>query len=69
MVTVDYDTAHLIVESNKNLSWDGWKIIDFKKDFKAEFSNNGIRVNDSWGFYRVYDLDSDGWKVPTKYVK
>lgn len=69
MVNVDYDTAHKIVESNPNLSWDGWKIVDFKKDFKAEFSANGVRLNNQWGFFRVYDVDADGWKVPQKYVK
>jgi hypothetical protein len=69
MITVDYNTAHSIVEKNISLSWDGWKIVDFKKDFKAEFSNDGIRLNGSWGFYRTYELDRDGWKVPQKYVK
>lgn len=68
MVTIDYDTAHSIVDNNKNLSWNGWKIIDFKKDFKAEFSQNGIRMNGVWGFYKVYDVDSNGWRVPKKYV-
>jgi len=69
MVTIDYETAHKIVESNNNLSWDGWKIVDFKKDFKAEFSVNGVRLNNTWGFCRVYDVDRNGWKVPVKYVK
>lgn len=69
MVTVDYNTAHSIVESNSNLYWDGWKIVDFKKDFKAEFSPNGIRLNNQWGFCRIYEADRDGWKVPQKYVK
>ncbi len=68
MITVDYDAAHSIVEKNKNLHWDGWKIVDFKKDFKAEFSNDGIRVNGAWGFYRTYDVDRNGWKVPKKYA-
>ena len=67
---VNYSTAHKIVEKNKNLFWNGWEIVEWRKDADAFFNKNGLFRNDSWGkVIRRIPLENNGtWKVPTKYV-
>lgn len=67
---VGYDEAHQIVDSNKSLFWDGWNIVEWRKDSDGFFSKNGMYKNNSWGkVIRIVSLDNDGtWKVPAKYA-
>jgi len=68
-VSVDYDTIHQIVEKNKNLFWNGWQVVEWRKDPDAFFKKTGLYRNGSWGnVVRRINVDTDGtWKVPTKY--
>ncbi len=69
IATVDYETAHKIVEKNYSLHWNGWTIVEWKKNPDAFFNKNGMFRNGSWGAVRQFPVDSDGtWKVPVKYV-
>ena len=65
---IDYDTAHKIVESNNNLFWNGWDIIDWKANPDGFYKKNGMFLNGRWGITRKYSPGSNGWKVPSKYV-
>lgn len=65
---VDYDAAHAIVDSNKNLFWDGWTIVDWKPLKDGFYKKNGMFRNGMWGVARKYYPGSNGWKVPSKYV-
>jgi len=67
--TINYEQAHDIVNNNRSLHWDGWSIIEFKKDNSAEYHQKGSRYNGIWGFAKVYSPDREGWKVPKKYVR
>lgn len=65
---VDYDKAHKIVESNKNLFWDGWTIVDWKPMKDGFYKRNGMFRNGSWGVAKKYTPGANGWKVPARYV-
>lgn len=65
---INYDSAHDVVESNSNLFWDGWTIVDWKPYKDAIYKKNGMFRNGKWGVARRYAPDNNGWKVPTKYV-
>jgi hypothetical protein len=69
MITVNYEQAHLVVQNNKFLRWDGWDIVDFKADSSAEFDKNGVRFKNRWGFEKRFTPDHEGWKVPKRYVR
>ena len=69
LVYVDYNTAHEIVNNNRNLYWDGWDIIEWRKDPDACFNKYGMFRNGSWGKARRITVSNDGtWKVSSKYV-
>jgi hypothetical protein len=69
-VYVDYDMAHKIVDSRPNLYWDGWTIVEWRRDSEGFFNKNGSFRNGQWGrTMRRMDVSSSGtWKVPAKYV-
>jgi hypothetical protein len=66
--TINYEEAHTIVDSNKNLFWDGWTIVDWKPYKDALYKKNGLFRDGKWGVSRRYTPDANGWKVPAKYV-
>lgn len=68
LVSVDYDRAHSIVDSNYSLFWDGWTIVEWKPYKDAFYKKNGLFRNGKWGVARRYEPSDIGWKVPAKYV-
>ncbi|MEY4333208.1 MAG: hypothetical protein RLZZ196_1946 [Bacteroidota bacterium] len=70
MAVFDYNTAHVLVQNNKNFFWDGWKLIFWKEDNEAIYKTNGLRHNGSWGISETFVVSEDGkWRIPDKYVK
>ena len=66
-IEIDYDKAHSIVNSNKNLFWDGWDIIEYRYNPDAIYSNDARFINGKWAFVKTYKPNANGWKVPDKY--
>jgi hypothetical protein len=67
-VNVNYEQAHNIVSSNKNLMWDGWNMIEYRYDADAPYTVDARFINGKWAKIRIYKPDSSGWRVPQKYV-
>jgi hypothetical protein len=69
-VYVDYDKAHSIVDASSNLHWDGWTIVEWRKDSDAFFNKHGSFRNGQWGrvIRRIGVSENGTWKVPAKYV-
>jgi hypothetical protein len=71
--TLDYDTAHAVVDGNRFLAWDGWDIVTWRKDAEGWMDTRGKfkqgRKNGAWGIEFRYPLQDDGtWRIPTPYV-
>jgi hypothetical protein len=68
-INASYDKAHAIVNNNKNLFWNGWEIVEVRRDADAIFNKYGIFHKGAWHkVVRRVAVDSDGmWKVPVKY--
>ena len=69
MLVTSYEYAHQIVDSNKNLSWDGWNILEVKESLSAEYKPDGKLINGKWHYVKSFNLTENGWEVPTKYVR
>ena len=69
-VEVDYDTIHKIVDSNRNLHWDGWSVVETKRDADAIFTKSAMFRDGQWlRVTRTTNVSQNGtWKVPQKYV-
>jgi len=57
-----------IVENNESLTWDGWDVVEVRKSPTAWMKPNGVYVNGGWGLKKSYNLEYDGWVVPSKFV-
>jgi len=68
-ITIDYDSAHRLVTSRKNLFWEGWTIIDWTPNDEAFYKKNGMFRNGRWGIAKRYEPNGIGWSVPNKYAE
>jgi hypothetical protein len=58
-----------IVNSNKQLSWDGWTVVETFASDKAYFSKFGIYKNNMWQMKKEFIPSNKGWEIPDKYVR
>lgn len=58
-----------IVENNKALSWDGWTVIESRVSQTAWMQPNAIFKNNKWFIINRFEVNHDGWNIPSKLVK
>lgn len=57
-----------IVNSNSNLSWDGWSVINKYKSEKGRTSKYGVYIEGNWYMTRRFNLNRDGWNIPESFI-
>lgn len=55
-----------LVDSRSDLEWDGWDVVRYKKNDKAQYESNGIFRNGFWYNKIVFPLNKNGWSVPDR---
>lgn len=55
-----------LVDSRSDLEWDGWDVVRYKKNPRAQFDANGVYKNGSWHNKFIFPLSRDGWSIPEK---
>ena len=68
MVIKELGKMQQIVDSNKNLDWSGWDVVERKLSPIGELSEDGVRIDGKWYSQKVYKLELSGWNIPDKYV-
>lgn len=63
------DVMESIVTNNRQLSWDGWTVVETFPSEKAYFSKFGIYKNNKWQMRKIFTPSDKGWEIPEKYVK
>jgi hypothetical protein len=58
-----------IVENNKDLSWDGWTVIENKTKENGAMSKDGAYVGGKWIVQKRYDATTSGWEIPNKFMR
>lgn len=61
-------TMESIVKNSKQLSWDGWTVVETLPSEKAYYSKFGIYKNNKWNIKKEFIPSSQGWELPDKYV-
>jgi hypothetical protein len=61
-------TMENIVTKNRQLSWDGWNVIETFPSDKAYSSKFGIYKNNKWQIKKEFIPSNKGWEIPDKYV-
>ena len=62
------ETMESIVNKNRQLSWDGWTVVETFPSEKAYFSKFGIYKNNKWQMKKEFIPSKLGWEIPDKYV-
>ena len=65
----DLDIMEIIVAKNNNLSWDGWNVVELTPSKDAMFKTNGVFIDGKWYMKKLYPCNTNGWKIPQKYVR
>jgi hypothetical protein len=69
MQKLDYQAAHEFVDRSKNVFWDNYDIIIWKRNANGATNMRGMFRNGAWGIANRFTVGSDGyWKVPNKYA-
>lgn len=55
-----------IVDYRSDLEWDGWDVVRYKKNDKAQYESNGIFKNGEWYTKTIFPLNENGWSIPDK---
>jgi hypothetical protein len=63
------ETMEDIVKNHKQLSWDGWTVIETFLSEKAMYSKFGIYKNGKWQMKKQFIPSNKGWEIPDKYVR
>jgi hypothetical protein len=58
-----------VVENNKFLSWDGWTVIESRVRDNGAVSKDGAYVNGKWIVQKRYNLNSNGWDIPSNLIR
>lgn len=68
MLVNSLELMEKIVDYRPDLEWDGWNVVQYKKNNSAQFRKDGAFKNGSWYNKTVYQLNEDGWKIPDSMV-
>ena len=57
-----------IVNSNNNLFWDGWSVVNRYRSEKGRTSKYGAYIDKKWYMTRRFNLNRSGWDIPESFV-
>lgn len=67
MFITSLSEAERLVDSRSDLEWEGWDLVRYKKNARAQFDRNGVYRNGSWYIKTVFPLNRDGWSIPERF--
>jgi hypothetical protein len=68
MIIKSLEQMEAIVSKNKNLSWDGWSVVNRYRSDKARTSKYGVYINGVWLMSQRFDPTRNGWDIPERFV-
>lgn len=64
MFISDLDQMEKIVNTSRNLEWDGWNVIKYTPASNAMFSKDGVYKNNKWYKRQIFPITEQGWNMP-----
>lgn len=58
-----------IVKNDKALSWKGWDVVHSVPNPGAWSKPDGAFVRGRWYTQKKFEVTSDGWEIPNKFVR
>ena len=69
MVVDNLELMEQIVESNKNLEWDGWTVVEYHQRPTSFYDANAVYRNGRWYKVSRYSVLGNGWTIPDRLFK
>lgn len=69
MIVKSLEQMEQIVNNNRNLTWDGWTVVNKFPSDRGSTSKDGVRDKGSWYIVRRYEPNENGWDIPNKLVR
>ena len=69
MLIKSLEDMEKIVRNNRSLSWDGWTVVDSEASHGAWMKINGAFKNGRWYAQKKFELTTEGWEIPNKFVR
>lgn len=63
------ETMEKIVSQNRSLSWDGWTVLNTYPNPVGWKDASGVFIKGKWFTQKRYEPASDGWNIPSKFVR
>jgi len=64
MLINNLEKMESIVSSHKQLEWDGWNVVCYKKSPNSMFSADGVYRNGEWHKKKSFPITEKGWYLP-----
>jgi hypothetical protein len=68
MIIKSLDKMEEIVKQNRELSWDGWTVVQSYSNTTAWRYPNGAFIRGRWFVQKRFEPNEKGWEIPKKYV-
>ena len=68
MLISNLEKMESVINTNPNLSWDGWNVVHTKQSNDAIYKTNGAFINGSWYIKTVYSPGRDGWNIKNNHL-
>lgn len=69
MLIKSLDQMETIVENNRNLHWAGWDVLFLEKNNTAWLKPDGVYKDGKWYTQKKFEITTDGWEIPNKFVR
>ncbi len=67
MLVNSLEKMEQIVDKHSALSWDGWTVLEDRKNLNGATSIDGAYVNGKWIIRKRYEPTQQGWDIPNKF--
>jgi hypothetical protein len=64
MLVTNLEQMEGIVDSNRDLFWDGWDVVKYKNNPSSQFHKSGAFRNGQWYSKSTFPLTEKGWSIP-----
>ena len=64
MLINNLEKMEAIVSSHKQLEWEGWDVVHYKKSPNSMFSSDGAYKNGNWYKKKSFPITEKGWYIP-----
>jgi hypothetical protein len=68
MLVANLEQMENIVDSRKDLEWDGWDVVKYKSSPASQFNKSGAFRNGRWYAKSIFPITESGWSIPNNLV-